>query len=86
LNAHRFQVAPKDRLLIFNVCEGWEPLCKFLGTPVPSQPFPHLNKKGEMVHELVDKSYMFKDVKRELVAVLSLFAAGLCALLYQLIA
>ena len=22
---------PKDRLLVFSVKEGWEPLCKFLG-------------------------------------------------------
>lgn len=33
----------KERLLEFNVKEGWGPLCKFLGKPVPDQPFPHLN-------------------------------------------
>mmetsp|Transcript_8101 Transcript_8101/g.15030 ORF Transcript_8101/g.15030 Transcript_8101/m.15030 type:complete len:276 (-) Transcript_8101:100-927(-) len=31
---------PADRLLVFNVKEGWEPLCKFLGKPVPKQAFP----------------------------------------------
>lgn len=32
----------QDRLLIFNVKEGWEPLCKFLGRPVPhEEKFPH---------------------------------------------
>jgi hypothetical protein len=36
-------IAP-DRLLIFNVKEGWEPLCTFLGVPVPEdEPFPHVN-------------------------------------------
>lgn len=34
---------PKDKLLVFNVKEGWEPLCKFLGKPVPNEPFPHVN-------------------------------------------
>ncbi len=34
---------PKDRLLIFDVKEGWEPLCAFLGVPVPQEPFPHVN-------------------------------------------
>ncbi len=35
-----------DRLLVYNVKEGWEPLCKFLGVPVPKEtPFPHLNDK-----------------------------------------
>ena len=34
---------PPDRLLVFDVSEGWEPLCKFLGKPVPNVPFPHMN-------------------------------------------
>ncbi len=34
---------PPERLLVFDVSEGWEPLCRFLGVPVPAEPFPHLN-------------------------------------------
>jgi hypothetical protein len=34
---------PEQRLLIYRVTEGWEPLCRFLGTPVPNIPFPHAN-------------------------------------------
>jgi len=34
---------PGDRLLVFEVAEGWEPLCAFLGCEVPDEPFPHLN-------------------------------------------
>jgi hypothetical protein len=34
---------PCDGLLVFDVKEGWEPLCSFLGLQVPSVPFPHLN-------------------------------------------
>ena len=30
---HVKRVVPKDQLLIFNVKEGWEPLCKFLDVP-----------------------------------------------------
>ena len=37
------KVVPEDRLLVFSVKEGWEPLCKFLGKPVPNQPFPRIN-------------------------------------------
>mmetsp|Transcript_1139 Transcript_1139/g.3163 ORF Transcript_1139/g.3163 Transcript_1139/m.3163 type:complete len:266 (-) Transcript_1139:61-858(-) len=37
--AVRRAISP-DRLLVFNVKEGWGPLCKFLGLPVPEQPFP----------------------------------------------
>lgn len=32
-----------DRLLVFQVSEGWEPLCDFLEVPVPAGPFPHVN-------------------------------------------
>lgn len=38
---------PADRLLVFDVKQGWGPLCEFLGVPVPSTPFPHLNDTAE---------------------------------------
>ncbi|OLT24590.1 hypothetical protein BJF79_44985 [Actinomadura sp. CNU-125] len=34
---------PADRLLVFDVREGWDPLCSFLGVEAPDEPFPHLN-------------------------------------------
>ena len=34
---------PAERLLVYSVTEGWEPLCRFLGHPVPAMPFPHAN-------------------------------------------
>lgn len=35
---------PADRLLVLDVKEGWEPLCRFLDVPVPTDtPFPRLN-------------------------------------------
>lgn len=40
--AVRAEIAP-ERLLEFRVTEGWEPLCAFLGVPVPEQEFPRLN-------------------------------------------
>jgi hypothetical protein len=37
-------VTPKERLLEFNLADGWEPLCQFLGKPVPKGvPFPTEN-------------------------------------------
>ncbi len=36
---------PSDRLLVWSVKDGWEPLCEFLGTSVPEMPFPHLNDR-----------------------------------------
>jgi hypothetical protein len=34
---------PADRLLVWNPCEGWDPLCHFLDVDVPSDPLPRLN-------------------------------------------
>jgi hypothetical protein len=36
-----------DRLLIFDVREGWEPLCAFLGKPTPPGEFPKTNSQDE---------------------------------------
>jgi hypothetical protein len=44
---------PPDRLLVFEVREGWEPLCRFLDRPVPDLPFPRTNSKEEFF-ELVN--------------------------------
>ena len=36
-------VIPAEKLLVFNVKQGWKPLCEFLGSDVPSTPFPRVN-------------------------------------------
>ena len=49
-NAHNDAVKaaiPADRLLVYQVKEGWEPLCVFLGVPVPDAPFPRTNDRAE---------------------------------------
>lgn len=38
---------PAERLLVYNVTDGWAPLCAFLGQPVPSQPFPRRNRRRD---------------------------------------
>ncbi|KAL8276190.1 hypothetical protein RQP46_011402 [Phenoliferia psychrophenolica] len=40
---------PAERLLIFRVEEGWEPLCSFLGVPIPDVPFPRKNDKAQLL-------------------------------------
>ncbi|MBA3943841.1 MAG: sulfotransferase family protein [Herpetosiphonaceae bacterium] len=43
---------PAEKLLVYNVKEGWAPLCAFLGVPVPDQPFPHLNDRASIQKEM----------------------------------
>ena len=49
-NAHTDAVKaaiPADRLLIYEVKEGWGPLCAFLQAPEPAEAFPQTNSRGE---------------------------------------
>ena len=43
---------PSDKLLVFEVKEGWGPLCKFLEVPVPNIPFPNTNDTAQMKKRL----------------------------------
>lgn len=49
---------PEDRLLVFNAKEGWEPLCKFLGKPVPEGPYP----RAPNVTKLMQRLALFQEV------------------------
>jgi hypothetical protein len=42
----REAIAP-ERLLLFDVSQGWAPLCTFLDVPVPEEPFPRVNSTEE---------------------------------------
>ena len=44
---------PPERLLVFDVREGWAPLCDFLGIEAPDEPFPRLNEAREMRRRLL---------------------------------
>lgn len=45
---------PAHKLLIYDVSEGWGPLCEFLNVPQPVEPLPHLNKKENFKTMLVE--------------------------------
>ncbi len=60
-NAHIDDVrrtVPPERLLVFEVSEGWKPLCEFLGREVPSdEPFPHLNEGDRTLKERIRRVF-----------------------------
>jgi hypothetical protein len=45
---------PPERLLVWNVSEGWEPLCEFLGVPVPGEALPHANDRETFLGRVID--------------------------------
>ena len=49
-------VTNKENLLLFDVNDGWEPLCKFLHVDIPKDiPFPHENKGPTMTQKMIKK-------------------------------
>lgn len=43
---------PADRLLVFQVKDGWGPLCAFLNLPIPDEAFPRVNDTAQF-HEMI---------------------------------
>jgi hypothetical protein len=46
-NAAVARAIPPERLLVYEAAQGWEPLCRFLGVPIPGTPFPRENAREE---------------------------------------
>ena len=63
------RVVPKEKLIFFDVKEGWEPLCKVLGKDVPDVEFPRIND-GQAIEDLT-KSFIVKGLVRWGVAILT---------------
>jgi Sulfotransferase domain len=52
------QIVPKDQLIGLEPSQAWEPLCEFLGKPVPARDFPRLNvmkqaQRGSLLSHVV---------------------------------
>jgi hypothetical protein len=47
------QAVPPDRLLVWEVTDGWAPLCQFLGAPEPSGPLPHANDRATFLDRVM---------------------------------
>jgi hypothetical protein len=48
------RVVPAERLLVWEVGEGWGPLCEFLGVDVPAEPLPHANDRDTFLERVID--------------------------------
>ena len=71
------EVVPSERLLVWDVKEGWERLCEFLEAPVPHQPFPHVNDRTEFLNRVIDGSLQaLRQWRSEQASVEPSFAVG----------
>jgi hypothetical protein len=49
------QVIPPERLLVYDLAEGWGPLCAFLGVETPATPIPKANTTEEFQREIAGR-------------------------------
>ena len=84
-NRHNDQVrrvTPPERLLVYEINEGWGPLCSFLEVPIPEgKLFPHLNDAEEFRSRILRTARTMRLVGWAVVAlaVLAVVGAGLIA-------
>lgn len=69
----------EDRLLVFHPKEGWDPLCAFLGQPVPETPFPNVNDRAEFQKRLA----IFRWMRRLPFGLAAIVAAIVAYLAFQ---
>lgn len=72
------RVAPKERLLEYDLGSGWEPLCSFLGKEIPTVAFPHANetKTLKKVFEEMVKKAILSSFKNMGMVLSTIIAAG----------
>lgn len=77
-------LVPKERLLEWSIEDGWEPLCEFLGKPIPKEPFPHTNTAAGWAGQesRIAKKYIIGAVKN--LVVISAVSVGIGAAAYKL--
>ena len=76
MHNHRVKsLVPPEKLLVYNVKQGWKPLCDFLGCEVPTVAFPHENVKGEIAEVPLSETrsgrQVILEIQRALIAILS---------------
>jgi len=64
-NAYVISTVPKEDLLVWNLKDGWEPVCKFLGKSIPDGPIPHDNRTGdnEFIQKYAIEAKVFKEAQ-----------------------
>ena len=79
-NRHNEEVqrrAPQGRLLVYEVREGWGPLCEFLGVEEPEKPFPRLNDAAEMRRRILGVRAVSLAIPAALALVVGILALAL---------
>ncbi|CAK8677575.1 unnamed protein product [Clavelina lepadiformis] len=78
------QNCPPDRLLVYDVRQGWAPLCEFLGKEIPNKPFPRENVAGNIWGKFMETHPSLIYIQREMKVTVTLLSLGLLLAFYQM--
>ena len=85
-NARVQAVIPAEKLLVYNVKQGWKPLCEFLGCDVPCTPFPCVNVDNSQTKINMTKEIQQAKKEALFIALMFVFIVSLfVALLYYFV-
>ncbi|KAH8196845.1 hypothetical protein TruAng_008986 [Truncatella angustata] len=68
-----------ERLLVYRLGSGWEPLCEFLGKPIPDVDFPRVNEKAQ--HDAMIKVFIVQQLQSFLLNMTKTGGAALVAVI-----
>ena len=71
---------PSEKLCVFNVKEGWKPLCEFLDVPVPNEEFPRVNDRETFI---MRSSGLYRTIVKRLIVIVVPLVGSLMYGLYQ---
>ena len=69
---------PPESLLMYNIREGWEPLCEFLSVPVPNASFPHLDAYSHIHWKASPRMFVLTAYRGYCVVIGYCVGIGLC--------
>lgn len=82
-NAEIKRLVPREDLLVFNVKEGWKPLCDFLGEKAPEEAFPRRNNNAAFAkNKAAFMGVLQATSQRNMLVVGAGLAAGLAVLAF----
>jgi hypothetical protein len=59
------EVVPKERLLQFDVKDGWKPLCDYLQKAIPTEPFPKVNERSDFIDSAPEWAKKIRESRRQ---------------------
>ena len=62
---HVVEIVPRERLLPFDIKDGWKPLCDYLQKSIPVEPFPRVNERSNFINSAPEWAKKIRETRRQ---------------------